>query len=190
MSQVVLPENPAQWIEDLGQPDWDAYFMSMVFMAAMRSPDQETKVGCVIVDWPTKDIIGTGYNGHPRNATAGLPTKRPGKYGCMVHADLNAALRCHGKISTHAVVYLPMPPCEVCLGAIANMPLVAVKRVVHLEYRSYPEAERMFKHLPHIELEQYRGPHPAEWLERAAIYARVRTLHGQNLSVGSTRTYR
>ncbi|MGE5607977.1 MAG: deoxycytidylate deaminase [Bacillota bacterium] len=189
LSNLTLPADPAAWIEDLEQPDWDSYFMSMVFMAAMRSPDQETKQGCIVVDWPTKDIIGTGYNGHPRKSTAGLPTRRPDKYPCMVHADLNAALRCHGKISTHAVVYLPMPPCEVCLGAIANMPLVAVKRIVYLEYRQFPNTEMLLRHLPHITCEQYQGPHPAEWLEKAAIYARIRSQHGPALSVGSTRTY-
>jgi deoxycytidylate deaminase len=198
----MIQKTPAEWIETLGQPDWDAYFIAMTFLVAMRSPDQETKQGCVVVDWPTKDIIGTGYNGHPRNSQTwteigegkpvvhNLPTQRPDKYPFMVHADLNAALRCHGKISTDAVVYLPMPPCEGCLGALANMPLVAVKRIVYLEYRCFPNTERMLKHLPHITCEQYRGPHPSIWLGNAAQYATLRTDFGPALSAGSTKTYR
>lgn len=210
-----LPENPGKWIEDLHKPAWDAYFMGMVFLAAMRSPDQETKQGCVIVDWPSKAVLGTGYNGHPRNAlpysdnligrqncrdneveslrTSGaqiieLPTKRPDKYPYMVHADTNAAVACQGA-SNHAVVYLPMPPCEVCLGVLANMPRILVRRIVYLEHRDLPNTFNLARHLPHIEFEQYTGQHPAEVLMNAAIYAMLRTTAGQALSVNSTKTY-
>lgn len=214
-NQMSKMESPAEWICNLGRPDWDAYFMAMVFLVATRSPDQETKVGCVIVDWDTKLVLGTGYNGHPRNAGVvavghdrrwsiseaaapaheaqgckieRLPTSRPDKYPFMIHADINALTNCHGK-SSNAVVYLPMPPCEVCLRSLANHPSIHVKRIVFLEYRVYPNTERLLEHLPEIRCEQYKGPHPAEWLMNAAKYATLRTEHGAALSVGSTTSY-
>ena len=196
--KLSLPRFPIRWIETLGIPSWDAYFMSMVFLAAMRSPDQETKQGCVIVDWKSKVTLGTGYNGHPRNSQSvftdngateiKLPTKRPGKYACMVHADTNAIVNCRGS-SDNAVVYLPMPPCEVCLGVMANHPTVLVKRIVYLEYRHFPATEDLAHHLPHITFEQYKGPHPAEALLNAAKYAMLRTTQSSKLSANSTKSY-
>lgn len=216
-NQLQLPENPARWIEDLQKPTWDAYFLSIVFLAAMRSPDQETKQGCVIVDWNTKVVLGTGYNGHPRGTVAyaerellapayfatplgiagakasGLtvkeaPTKRPGKYPFMVHADLNAALNCRGT-SDHAVCYLPMPPCEVCLGTLANLPTIRINRIVYLESRDFPNTIAVARHLPHIKFEKYQGQHPAEVLMNAATYALLRSTKGKELSANSTTTY-
>lgn len=72
-----VDDNPITWIADLKQPNWDQYFLALVFLAAQRSPDQQTKQGAVIVDWPTKTIMGIGYNGHPRG-TSDLPTMRYG----------------------------------------------------------------------------------------------------------------
>ena len=214
---LTLPQFPAIWIETLAKPSWDAYFMSMVFLAAMRSPDQETKQGCVLVDWDTKTILGTGYNGHPRGAVdycdnpfSGmcypnaeqlkrfqdggvegihiLPTKRPDKYPFMVHADSNAAVNCRGT-SNNAICYLPMPPCEVCLGIMANLPTVRIKRIVYLEDRNFPNTVALAKHLPHITFEKYKGQHPAEVLINAATYAMLRTSQGAELSKNSTTTY-
>jgi dCMP deaminase len=186
--------NAAQWIESLKVPSWDEYFMGMVFLAAMRSPDQETKQGCIIADWDTKIVLGTGYNGHPRNATppAGmppLPTKRPDKYPVMVHADCNAIVNCRGT-SNNAVVYLSMPPCEVCFGLLANMPFVKVNRIVFLEPRGFPNTFNLSRYLPHIALEQYAGPHPSELLHRAAEYATLRTDCSRELTSGSVNSYR
>lgn len=57
--------------------DWDQYFMSLVYMTAMKSRDPRTKIGAVIVTpnrstniIPTGNaIISTGYNGLPRGVT-------------------------------------------------------------------------------------------------------------------------
>ena len=76
-TQILLPEQPVQWVAGLARPSWDAFFMMQVFSYLLRSPDQQTKQGAVIVDWPTKTILGAGYNGHPRGVE-GLPTMRAG----------------------------------------------------------------------------------------------------------------
>ena len=206
---------PERWIHDLERPAWDQYFMGMVFLAAMRSHDQQTKQGCVIVDWATKTILGTGYNGHPRGSqkqvvdtscwppiVEDLPTLRaggikpdgtlqckPDKYACMVHADTNAVVNAAAGRSDNAVMYLPMPPCETCLGVMANMPFVKIHRIVYLEDRDLPNTEWLLRFLPHIRLEKYTGPNPAEVLLNAAAYVHLRLTQSQALSAKSATTY-
>jgi dCMP deaminase len=203
---------PERWIHDLERPAWDQYFMGMVFLAAMRSHDQQTKQGCVIVDWDTRTVLGTGFNGHPRGSQAPqtqpnigvsqLPTLRegsprsdgiiqgkPDKYSCMVHADTNAVVNAAAGRSDNAVMYLPMPPCETCLGILANMPFVKIRRIVYLEDRDLPNTRWLLEYLPHIRLEKYTGPNPAEVLLNAAAYVQLRLTQSQALSAKSATTY-
>jgi dCMP deaminase len=208
---------PERWIHDLERPAWDQYFMGMVFLAAMRSHDQQTKQGCVIVDWDTRTVLGTGYNGHPRGtvepqlagtpreyiaAAEPLPTlraggikpdgtlqRKPDKYACMVHADTNAVVNAAAGRSDNAVMYLPMPPCETCLGILANMPFVKIRRIVYLEDRDLPNTRWLLEYLPHIRLEKYTGPNPAEVLLNAAAYVQLRLTQSQALSAKSATTY-
>lgn len=44
--------------------DWDTYFLGICEAVSLRSLDENTKVGCVVVDW-NKRIISTGYNSFP-----------------------------------------------------------------------------------------------------------------------------
>lgn len=203
VNELPTPADPEAWIYNLPQPSWDEYFMADVYRVLLRSVDQQTKQGCVIVDWPTKRSIATGYNGHPRGALPGLPTLRagtpipntdqvqgkPDKYSAMVHCDVNALLNATAT-SVDAVMYLPMPPCEVCLGAIANHPTVKIHRIVYLEERGFTASKWLSEYIPHIKIEQYQGRHPADVLIDAAVYAKVRTTSGQQLSALSSKTYR
>ena len=43
---------------------WDEYFMSVAYLASMRSKDPNTQVGACIVDSNNK-ILSMGYNGFP-----------------------------------------------------------------------------------------------------------------------------
>jgi deoxycytidylate deaminase len=78
IEELALPAYPEEWIADFPIPTWECHFMSRVFSAAMRSPDEQTKQGAVIVDWDTKVPIGDGYNGHVRHAKTKLATMRAG----------------------------------------------------------------------------------------------------------------
>ena len=69
--------NPIPWVANMTKPDWDTFFMGLAFYYCTRSPDKQTKTGCVIVDWPSKLPIGMGYNGGPRGVD-GLPWMREG----------------------------------------------------------------------------------------------------------------
>ena len=221
MTTEALPvtDDPAQWIFDLPVPDWDQWFMAMTFLVAMRSPDQQTKQGCVLVDWPTRTIMSVGYNGHPRGSrpyfswdswasgampiTKPLPTVRagtklpdgsvqdtPDKYSCMIHADINALLNASGH-SDYAVCYLPMPPCENCLMFMLNHPRIHVRRIVYLEERDFPLNKWVMQHMPsdRLVMEKYWRADPVEVLENAAQYLRLRQNHSGELSKRSTKSY-
>lgn len=60
---------------------WDDYFMTMVYLVAMKSKDESTHIGAVIVG-PDNEIRSTGYNSFPRKMNDGLEErqKRPQKY--------------------------------------------------------------------------------------------------------------
>ena len=76
---------------------WDEYFMGIAFLSAQRSKDENTQVGCCIVNGENK-ILSLGYNGMPTGCDDDkMPWKRQGapldtKYMYVCHAELNAIL--------------------------------------------------------------------------------------------------
>jgi dCMP deaminase len=99
--------------------DWNDYFMAMAQMASIRSPDPDTQIGCVIVDWD-KTIISTGYNGPPPNIDDNaLDWSRPEKYNHVIHAEANAILRCCKARLNGCRLYVTGFPCLGCLKMMA-----------------------------------------------------------------------
>lgn len=72
-------------------PDWDTYFMSMIYLIAMRSKDRNTHIGAVIVG-PDNEIRSTGYNSFPRDVYDAVESRQiaPEKYYWIEHAERNA----------------------------------------------------------------------------------------------------
>jgi len=108
---------------------WDDYFMDLARLAATRSKDRSTQVGCVIVG-PHNEIRSTGYNGFPRGIDDEAPERhaRPEKYFWVEHAERNAvynAARC-GVSLAGCRIYLPWFPCMDCARAIVQSGLVEV----------------------------------------------------------------
>jgi dCMP deaminase len=87
---------------------------------ALYSPDEETKVGCALLDH-NGIIVGTGWNRHPVNKRCSLPTKRPEKYPYMIHAEIAALVRCR-RPDDVSVVYITHSPCHECAKALAMLP--------------------------------------------------------------------
>ena len=71
--------------------NWDEYFYKLAELTALKSKDQHTKIGAVIVG-PNNEIRSTGYNSFPRGLIDTLQSRqeRPEKYFWFEHAERNA----------------------------------------------------------------------------------------------------
>ncbi len=98
------------------RPTWDQYFLGLARAVSTRSPDNERKVGAVLVR-EDNSIISTGYNGFLRGAEdcrlASCPT---GKHRHVIHAEVNALLTAsrHGVSTEGATLYCTRSPCYNC----------------------------------------------------------------------------
>ena len=114
---------------------WDEYFMGIAMLAAKRSKDPSTQVGCCIVS-QDNIIISTGYNGMPKGCSDDeFPWDRKGeneaatKYPYVVHAELNAILNANGRDLRGSKLYVALFPCNECAKAIIQS---GVKEVYYL----------------------------------------------------------
>ena len=114
---------------------WDEYFMGVAMLAARRSKDPSTQVGCCIVS-QDNIIISTGYNGMPKGCSDDeFPWARSGasedqtKYPYVVHAELNAILNANGRDLRGSRIYVALFPCNECAKAIIQS---GIKEVVYL----------------------------------------------------------
>ena len=95
------------------RPTWDEYFSQFAFLAATRSHDSQTKVGCVLVY--ENRIISVGYNGFCSGVFEdALPVSRPYKYPYMVHAEENAISNMIIKPVGNITAYITHMPCGGC----------------------------------------------------------------------------
>jgi dCMP deaminase len=116
------------------------YLMTMTQTVATRTTCPRRRVGAIIVD-DRNIILGTGYNGVPREMDHCIDTPCPGARdeagntnNCYaVHAEQNAIINCHN-ISRAVAMYCTALPCFVCIKMIANTP---IKEVYFME--QYPD---------------------------------------------------
>jgi dCMP deaminase len=108
------------------RPTWDAYFLAICEQISARSPDPNTRHGCVLVDQGRR-VLSTGYNGPVSGMPHELvPTTRPEKYDWYIHAEDNAVAfaRCDLRGST---AYVTGTPCAPCFRRLLQ---VGVRRIV------------------------------------------------------------
>ena len=127
MASVDIETNPTPRPVDDHRPSWDEYFLQMAEVVSQRSPDPNTKHGCILVD-ADRRVISTGYNG----PVSGLPhhlirAERPFKYDWFIHAEDNAVAfaRCDLRGAT---AYVTGTPCAACFRRLLQ---VGVRRIVH-----------------------------------------------------------
>ena len=106
--------------------DWDQYFLKIADVVSQRSPDPNTKHGCVLVDKNNR-VLSTGYNG----PIHGLPHElieweRPQKYLWMIHAEDNAVTFSKCDL-TDSTAYITGRPCVPCLRRLIQ---AGAKRIV------------------------------------------------------------
>lgn len=106
------------------RPDWDQLYITMCYLVGMRSRDEHTHVGSIIVDWDNV-LVSTGYNSLPRSIEIDEQEKRLSreggeKYFWMEHAERNAiynAARRGAKLKG-CKLYVPWMPCTDCARGI------------------------------------------------------------------------
>jgi len=107
--------------------DWDEYFIDIAKAVSKRSPDPDTKHGCVIVDDKNR-VVSTGYNGPVKGFPNNLVDyNRPDKYNWMIHAEDNAILFAHRDLAG-CTAYITGHPCCTCMRRMAQS---GIKRVVY-----------------------------------------------------------
>ena len=121
---------------------WDEYFMSVAYLASMRSKDPNTQVGACIVSQDNK-ILSMGYNGFPIGCSDDdFPWEREGKtlmtkYPYVTHSELNAILNFRGGSLEGATIYVTLFPCNECAKAIIQS---GIRNVVY-DSDKYAEAD-------------------------------------------------
>jgi dCMP deaminase len=71
--------------------NWDDYYMNMAYLVAMKSKDNSTHIGAVVVG-EDNEVRSVGYNSFPRNIIDDKPERqqRPEKYFWFEHAERNS----------------------------------------------------------------------------------------------------
>lgn len=147
------------------RPNWDAYFMRLADLAALRSNCMKRRVSCVIAR--DKRVIATGYNGTPRHMTncneGGCPRCNNGNGSgaalstCLcLHAEENALLESgRDRIGDNAVLYCNTCPCLTCSVKIVQS---GIKEVVYsLDYSMDDTSSKVLK-AGGVILRQYTPP--------------------------------
>lgn len=116
---------------------WDRYFMTMAYLVAMKSKDESTHCGSVIVD-DMNHIVSTGYNSFVRGINDNVPERqlRPAKYMWFEHGERNAVYSAaYRGISTKGCkIYVTGIPCADCARAIVQ---AGIKEVIIQERKEF-----------------------------------------------------
>lgn len=120
---------------------WDAYFMNIAILTSLRSKDENTKVGCIIVDSKNR-IVGTGYNGLPSHIDESqFPTGRDGelhntKYAYVIHAEANALCNSPVYDLTGSRIYCTLFPCCHCAALLLQK---GISEIVYLSDKHHDD---------------------------------------------------
>ncbi|OXU16903.1 hypothetical protein TSAR_004475 [Trichomalopsis sarcophagae] len=146
--------------------DWDDYFMSVAFLASMRSKDPCTQVGACIVN-EDKKIVGVGYNGMPIGCNdddfswkKAHESELDSKFLYVCHAELNAILNKNSENVKNCTLYVGLFPCNECAKVIIQS---GIKRVFYMSDKHAHKvrtkaAKRMFD-AAKVEYCQYKPKH-------------------------------
>jgi dCMP deaminase len=104
--------------------EWIEYFLNIAEQVKLKSKDQSTQIGAVIVG-EDKEVLSTGYNSFPRGLDDSKQERqeRPEKYFWMEHAERNAIYNAAriGVSLKNSTIYLTSGlPCMDCARGIVN----------------------------------------------------------------------
>lgn len=104
--------------------------MMLAHTVAMKSKDQNTRCGCVLVG-PNREIRSTGYNSFPRGIDDSRPERqqKPEKYFWFAHAERNAIYNAAymGTSLKNCIMYVTAMPCSDCAIGIVQAGIKQVK---------------------------------------------------------------
>ncbi len=114
-------------------------FLQVAEMVAKFSPDEETKIGAVLVNNDSNTIVASSYNDFIRDSTIlKLPKSRPNKYEYIVHAEQNLIFNClrYGISMKDCSLFCTLSPCLNCIRALwqCGFKKVIVKEVHKKHY--------------------------------------------------------
>jgi len=110
--------------------NWSTYFKNIAEQVKLKSKDQLTQIGAVIVG-QDNEIVSTGYNSFPRGINDDIPERqeRPEKYFFMEHAERNAIYNAAriGVSTKGTTMYLTCGvPCADCARGIINAGIIRI----------------------------------------------------------------
>lgn len=113
----------AGFYTEIERPTWTEHFMNQAIEISKRSPDGQTKHGCVITDMFNHQLA-TGYNAPAKNLPDRMvPNLRPNKYALFLHSEINAIINAMvplWSVPNGIRVYVTGIPCVYCLSALVN----------------------------------------------------------------------
>lgn len=109
---------------------WEEYMLNICEVIKMKSKDNSTKIGVIIVG-QDKQIITTGYNSFPRGIKDNVPERqeRPEKYHWFSHAETNAIINAalNGTSTKNSTMYMSCGvPCPDCARNIVNAGIIHI----------------------------------------------------------------
>lgn len=133
--------------------------MSMAYFVAMKSEDQSTKVGAIIVNQENK-VVSLGFNDFPSGQDDFNQEyrERPRKYLRTEHAERNAIYNCDTPLRG-CRIYVTAHPCSACSRGIIQKGIskVIFHRNEHLKGRWDDDLEESRKMLDN------KGVEVVEW---------------------------
>lgn len=111
------------------RPEWDTIWTNFAQSIARRSIDPKHKVGAVIVSEDNTQVMALGYNGDHKGGPNCRDSMEIGASG-LIHAEINALIKCDYSSSKNKKMYVTLSPCEVCAKAIVN---AGIKEVIYLQ---------------------------------------------------------
>jgi dCMP deaminase len=103
--------------------NWDDYFMTMAYLVSMKSKDERTRIGAVVIG-PKREIRSTGYNGFVRGLNDGVPERQEKgeKQYWFEHAERNAVYNATliGASLNDCIMYTNGVPCMDCGRAVVQ----------------------------------------------------------------------
>ena len=127
---------------------WDKLWMEMATLVSLRSADEKTRVGCIIVSDDNTRVLSLGYNGDEKGGQNKRISLESGLSG-FIHAEVNALIKLDYASNHKKIMYVTHSPCEMCAKAIVN---ANISKVIYDNF--YSEGGIRILELANIEIQK------------------------------------